>query len=421
MDQIVYWIWLSLSVTPDSATFPKLLERFPDAKSVYDADIKEISRAIGTNASDRKALAEKSLEKSVQIYEYCKKYNIGLLAYSDERYPIALREIQTPPVLLYYRGVLPDFNSGVYIASVGTRTLSEYGRRSAFKICYDLASAGATVVSGMAMGIDGVSHAAALSAGAPTVAVLGSGIDVCYPSPHLHLAREIVKRGCVITEFAPKTPPNKYNFPKRNRIISGLCSSTLIIEGSEKSGALITARCAQKQGRVVYALPGKVGEKNSEASNLMLKNGAKLVTSADDIIKDYDNRTKGLLNPFNLAKSLPIDVMAALSEYKVVAVTSGDDIFIPARSRKAKPEPSFEAFEDSINQEASKTSAEPPESFDKRALMLYKKIPANGECAIESLVDEEFSLRDIMKLLLKLEMGKFVTMLPGEKVSRKSN
>ena len=418
MDNLVYWIWLSLASTPDSATFPKLISKFQDAKAIYEADDKEISRVIGSNASDRRNLADKSLDKATEIHNFCIKHNVGMLAYPDERYPRSLREIQTPPVLLYYRGVLPDFNSGVYIASVGTRTLSDYGRRSAFKISYDLACAGATIVSGMAMGIDGVSHAAALSAGKPTVAVLGSGIDVCYPIAHLRLAREIVKTGCIITEFAPKTQPQRYNFPKRNRIISGLSSATVLIEGAEKSGALITARCAQSQGRAVYALPGKVGDKNSEASNLLLKNGAKLVTSAEDIIKAYDNGSTGLLNPFNLQVRLPIDVMEALRKYEVVAVTQGDDIFTPPRQNRAKVDnlPTSEA-----PKEEEPAIAAPPDSFDKNALKLYKKIPFSGEISIESLVSEEFSLRDVMKLLLKLEMGKFVVMLPGERVARKSN
>ena len=418
MDNLIYWIWLSLACTPDSATFPKLISKFPDAKAIYDADIKEISRVIGANASDRAALADKSLDKAMEIHSFCTKHNVGLLSYSDERYPKSLKEIQTPPVLLYYRGVLPDFNSGVYIASVGTRTLSDYGRRSAFKISYDLACAGATIVSGMAMGIDGVSHAAALSAGKPTVAVLGSGIDVCYPNAHLRLAREIVKTGCIITEFAPKTQPQRYNFPKRNRIISGLASATVLIEGGEKSGALITARCAQSQGRAVYALPGKVGDKNSEASNLLLKNGARLVTCAEDIIKAYDNSSTGLLNPFNLQSRLPVDVMEALRNYEVVAVAQGDDIFTPPKQKKQRVEkaPAF----DTPNEEEQVTQA-PPDSFDKNALKLYKKIPVSGEISIESLISEEFSMRDIMKLLLKLEMGKFVVMLPGEKVARKSN
>ena len=144
----------------------------------------------------------------------------------------------------------------------------------AFNIGYDLATAGATVVSGMAMGIDGVAMAGALSAGGKTVAVIGSGIDVCYPESHLTLAREVVKCGCVITEFAPGTKPSRYNFPKRNRIISGLSSATLVIEGKEKSGALITARHAMQQERPVYAFPGNVGNKNSELSLLLIKNSS---------------------------------------------------------------------------------------------------------------------------------------------------
>ena len=168
----------------------------------------------------------------------------------------------------------------------------------------------------------------------------------------------------------------------------------------------------------MYALPGKVGDKNSEASNLLLKNGAKLVTSAEDIIKAYDNGSTGLLNPFNLQVRLPIDVMEALRKYEVVAVTQGDDIFTPPRQNRAKVDylPTSEA-----PKEEEPAIAAPPDSFDKNALKLYKKIPFSGVMSIESLVSEEFSLRDVMKLLLKLEMGKFVVMLPGERVARKSN
>ena len=416
MDNLIYWIWLSLACTPDTSTFPKLIEKFCDAKRIYDADIKSISRVIGNSASDRTALADKELEKATEVYEFCKKHSIGIVTYGDDEYPNSLRDIQTPPVLLYYRGSLPDFNIGVYIASVGTRSLSEYGRRSAFKISYDLASAGATVVSGMAVGIDGVSHAGALAAGASTLAVIGSGIDICYPSGHLQLARAIVKCGCVLTEFAPGTPPSRYNFPKRNRIISGLCAATIVVEGSERSGSMITARFAKKQGRAVYALPGNVGQKNSEASNLLIKNGARLVSCAEDIIEHFAESHRGALNPFKLKPRCPVDMMAALREYGVQAVCPGDGIFIPPRSeRKAK-----ESEVKILDTHVCEVTSEPPSSFDAKALKLYKKIPTAGECTLESLIDSEFSLRDIMKYLLKLEMGHFIVMLPGEKVARKS-
>ena len=423
MDDTLYWIWLSLCCTPDSSTFPKLLERFSDAKQVYDATDKEISSCIGYNSSDRNAILKRELERAQNVYEFCKKRGVGILTYASERYPASLRSIKTPPVLLYYRGTLPDFDKLFLVSVVGTRSLSDYGRKYAFKISYDLASAGATVVSGMAMGIDGVALAGAISAGGKTIAVLGSGIDVCYPQGHLTLAREIVKGGCIMTEYAPGTAPGKYNFPKRNRIISGLCAATLVIEGKEKSGALITARCAKEQGRVLYAMPGNIGSPNSEVSNLLIKNGASLCTCADDIVRDFEGVYPGVINPFNLSPNLRVDMMQELSRLSVIAVCQSDGIFNPPKnkkkaSRKPKSDDVISAFDTEEPENVS--TAEPPDSFDPKALKIYKKIPIKGECSIESLVDEDTTLREVMKLLLKLEMGNFITMLPGESVQRKA-
>ena len=222
MDNMIYWIWLSLSCRPSGNTFGKLISEYDDAKAIYEADGKKISSIIGYRNSDRASLENKSLDRAEEVYAFCRKYKVGILAYNDERYPNSLRSIENPPVLLYYRGILPDFNRDFFLAAVGTRSISGYGRKNTFRICHDLASTGAIIVSGMAIGIDGVAMAGALSAGAKTVAVIGSGIDVCYPPQHLNLAREIVKQGCVLTEYAPGTQPTKFSFPARNRIISGL-------------------------------------------------------------------------------------------------------------------------------------------------------------------------------------------------------
>ena len=417
MDRIVYWIWLSLSCSPSGSTFGKLIKEFDDAKDIYLAEGKKISSIIGYRNSDRSSLENKSLDRAEEIYRFCKKMGVGLLPYYDEKYPQLLREIDNPPVLLYYRGRLPDFDKCFTVATVGTRKLSDYGRKNAFRIAYDLASAGATVVSGMAMGIDGVATAGALAAGGTTVAVIGSGIDICYPEQHLRLAREIVKLGCVLTEFAPGTPPSKLNFPKRNRIISGLSRATLVIEGPERSGALITARCAKEQGRAVYALPGNVGSTNSQLSNLLLKNGARMCTSAEDILKDYSDAFPTVINQFKLKDGIRADMMATLTEYGVVAVCPGDDIFVAPRTRKkAVSEPRF--TEDRSTESIGEPIA-PPQSFDKGALAVYRKIPTSGSCPLESLVDENMNLRQVMKYLLMLEVGGFVVMLPGETVSRK--
>lgn len=417
MDKMIYWIWLSLACSPSGSTFGKLIKEFNDAKDIYEADARRVSSVIGFRNSDRSRLADKNLDKAEEIYTFCKKHKVGLLPYCDERYPELLRQIDNPPVLLYYRGILPDFGKSFNVSAVGTRSLSDYGRRNAFRIGYDLASAGATVVSGMAIGIDGVAMAGALAAGGVTVAVIGSGIDVCYPAQHLKLAREIVKRGCVITEFAPGTQPNKLNFPKRNRIISGLSRATIVFEGAERSGALITARYAKEQGRAVYALPGNVGSKNSQLSNLLIKNGAKICTSAEDVLNDYKDAYRGVINTFNLKDGMTVDMMATLTEYGVVAVCPGDDIFVAPRPKKQSMKAS--ASEAVPSEEVKAEPVTPPMSFDKKALAVYKRIPTVGDCSLESLVDENTNLRQVMKCLLKLEMGGFVVMLPGEKVSRK--
>ncbi len=425
MDYRIHWIWLSLACTVDTVTFPKLIAEFNNAKDIYEADDYTISKCIGGKMSDRSNLADKSLERAEEIFGFCQKYGVGILTYADPEYPENLRKIPTPPVVLYYRGKLPDFNRQFCVAAVGTRNLSDYGRKNTFKICYDLAIGGATIVSGMALGIDGVAHAGAIAAEKPTVAVLGCGIDVCYPPQHLTLAREIVKSGCIITEYPPKTPPSKFNFPKRNRIISGLCSATVIFEGRENSGALITARYAKEQGRAVYALPGNVGAPNSEISNLLLKDGARLCTRAEDVFSDFEKEYTGVINPFMLKDRCPIDILYALRQLEVVANCPTDDIYIPVRQRKKAEKVVGKDKVDIDKSFASDkfTGTEEKhgsEEFDKEALRLYKKIPLKGYCDIESLLDEGQDLRQLMKLLLKLEIGKFIVLLPGDRVARKS-
>ena len=420
MDNMIYWIWLSLCCSPSGSTFAKLIKEFDGARDIYEATDKRVSSIIGYRNSDRRALENKDLARAEEIFAFCKKHNVGLLSYEDEKYPRSLREIDSPPVLLYYRGVLPSFDNIFAVSVVGTRHLSDYGRKNAFNISYDLATAGATVVSGMAMGIDGVAMAGAIAAGGKTIAVIGSGIDVCYPPQHLRLAREIVKSGCVMTEFAPGTPPSKYNFPKRNRIISGLSAATLVVEGPERSGALITARYATEQGKTVFAIPGNVGSKNSQLSNLLLKNGARICPSAEDILNSFADKYGKIINPFLLKERVMADMSSALNEYGVCAVCPNDDIFETPRKRRNRGEGANSSA--TVDEVAEPVEVKtPPVDFDARALKIYKKIPLDDSCSIESLVDGDSNLREVMKSLLKLEMGGFVKLLPGEMVSRKTN
>ncbi len=421
MDARIYEIWLSLACTPDTSTFAKLTESFDTAEDVYNASEKQIRSSVGPKASDCSRLIDKDLSRAESIYNFCTSKGVGLLSYYDEEFPESLRDIPTPPVLLYYRGKLPNFSRGFRCAIVGTRMLSDYGRINAFRLGYDMGKAGATVVSGMAIGIDSVALAGAIAAGATTIAVIGSGIDVCYPPQHLRLAKEIVKNGCVITEYAPGTKPEKYNFPRRNRLISGLCSATVVVEGRENSGSMITARHAKAQGRAVFAFPGNVGNEHSQATNLLIKNGASICTGADDIVAAFEKSCGTALNPFNLPIKRDVNMNAVLTELKVCATTPSDDIF---RVPRVKQQPLAVKNPISTHREEAKTSESdvrengnlPP--FDPATLRVYKKIPLDGECSIESLADAELGMRDVMKLLLKLEMSRFVVMLPGDKVKR---
>ncbi len=412
MNSLVYDIWLSLCCTPASVTFKKLLGRFSSAEEIYFAPDSEIRQAIGSNTSDRTKILDKDLEKAKEIYTFVKSKNVGVISYFDSDYPIALREISTPPVLLYYRGALPDFNSRVGVGIVGSREVSDIGRESAFYLGYDLARSGAVIVSGMARGIDGVAMTGALTAEGTVVAVIGSGIDICYPSEHLYLARETVKRGCIITEYAPGTKPLRFNFPKRNRIIAALSDSLIVVQAGVKSGALITADYAKEYGRRLYAFPGNANDKAFFGTNSLIKNGAKLITSADDVVSDYLD--SGCLNPFMLKDRKEVNLELALSEYKISALWQGDDILSPPRNKK-----SSNVNKNKEEATLSRASFEDtPDGLKGDMLLIYKKIPVKEGCTVDSLTGEGFDARRVASLLLRLEIGGYVEMLPGDRVKR---
>jgi DNA processing protein len=210
--------------------------------------------------------------------------DIDVVPWSDPRYPAALTSIVDPPPVLWIRGVV-DALHATGVAIVGSRAGSAYALAVAERLATDLASRGVVVVSGLARGVDAAAHRGALKGGA-TVAVLGSGVDVLYPPEHAPLAREIEKEGAVVSELVPGTPPQRWFFPLRNRIISGLCRAVVVIEAGERSGSLITARCALDQGREVLAVPGNVLSGRNRGAHGLLRDGAKIVESADDILEE---------------------------------------------------------------------------------------------------------------------------------------
>lgn len=300
----LYWIWLSLRLGNHNSSFQRLLESFDgSAYCVYGADREALSEADCLNSRQIELLLDKDLGEASSIWSWCRTNNVGILTYEDSYYPDSLREMKKPPISLYYMGNIPNLNNKLCVSVVGTRKMTEYGMRSGYKLSYELAAAGAVVVSGMALGIDSVAHAGAIAGGGTTIAVLGCGIDVIYPKQHRRLRRAICEHGAVITAYHPGTPAYKNQFPERNSIISALSEGTLVIEAPKSSGALITAEYAAEQSRAVYALPGSIEEPMSEGPNMLIKNGAVAITCAADILQYYFESRSKKVDPARLRRA----------------------------------------------------------------------------------------------------------------------
>ena len=285
---LIYWIWLATRQGMTAWEKQVVLSHFGNPEDCYFAenyqDIEELSKAA------LESLQDKDIREAETILSDCAKKKIHILTWQDARFPAALKNISDPPMILYYRGILPEFNTSPLIGVVGTRKASAYGLKLAETISRQIARCGGIVVSGMAEGIDAMATRGALSEEYPVVGVLGCGVDVVYPRCNRELFLKMERCGCLISEYPPETPPSKWNFPKRNRIISGLSCGVLVVEAPMKSGALITARQALDQGRDVFVTPGNVGIASCEGSNHLLREGAILATSGWDILSEYVHR-----------------------------------------------------------------------------------------------------------------------------------
>lgn len=286
MQEKVYWLGWQVLLSGMAKRIWSLVERFGSARAAWlasERDLVEIggfSREAAVSISQRRARVD--LGEELKRLENGK---IDYVLYDEPAYPEMLRGIFDPPPGLFVKGTLPPADA-LAVAIVGSRRPTPYGLAVAEKMAGELARAGVVVVSGMARGIDSSAHVGALSAGGPTVAVLGCGVDVVYPRENQRLMEKIMAGGAVLSEFAPGSPPEAWHFPVRNRIISGLCKATLVVEAGERSGALITADCALEQGRDVLAVPGNIGSPLSKGPNRLIKQGARLVEGVEDILEE---------------------------------------------------------------------------------------------------------------------------------------
>ncbi len=263
-----------------------LLERFGTADAVLQAapsELREV-QGIGVKLSQAIARAPSAEDVAAEI-ERCRQFGISLLTPQHNEYPRLLREIHDPPAVIFARGNMQP-RDALAIALVGSRHATQYGLAQAERLAGSLARAGLTIVSGLARGIDAAAHRGALAAGGRTIAVLGSGLANIYPPEHVALADEVARSGCLLSESPPRMQPISGAFPQRNRIISGISLGVIVVEASAQSGALITARHAMEQGREIFAVPGRVDSRVSHGCHRLIRDGAKLVESADDVLEE---------------------------------------------------------------------------------------------------------------------------------------
>ncbi|HEX8950130.1 MAG TPA: DNA-processing protein DprA [Dissulfurispiraceae bacterium] len=324
-------------------TIKRLLSAFRSPRKIFEASPGELRSVEEIKESRAKAIREFDAWDMVdRELEAAERHGVRIIRYTDKEYPGPLRHIDNSPVLLYSKGSIIEEDQYA-VAVVGSRNMTAYGRRIAETIAHDLASRGLTIVSGMARGIDTVAHQGALRAGGRSIAVLGCGLDTVYPSENRTLLGELSGSGCVISEFPMGMPPNKENFPRRNRLISGLSLGVLVVEATARSGSLITANYALEQGKDIFAVPGSIDARNSEGTNTLIKKGAKLVQSADDIMEELAPVLKGLLrarkNPGAGPGGLPAKLEISDEEKAICNILGGDPKHIDIIARELKVSP----------------------------------------------------------------------------------
>lgn len=280
--------WIALNAIPNLSPdkFTLLLDHFPSPEAIWEASPEQLKRVPGFERSVETFVHHRGKLDAEHELAEIERLGLNVLTLADAAYPEALRAIAHPPPVLMSKGSLVE-KDRVAIAIVGTRKPSDYGRMIAEKFAKELGERGFTVVSGMALGIDTAAHQGALTNGARTLAVLGGGLGYIYPQQNVPLVEEIAASGAVLTEFSPGTKPDRWTFPQRNRIISGLTRGTIVVEAGARSGALITAKCATQQGREVFAVPGSITNAKSRGAHRLIQKGAKLVVDVDDILEEF--------------------------------------------------------------------------------------------------------------------------------------
>lgn len=289
-----YWLWLTRIEGIGIKKQKLLIDFCKDPKKLFYMEGKALQECFSHPLfRENDVVSFNQSRDEIRLIDYEKRLEalgIGYVTIEEAHYPRLLKNLYDPPFLLYYRGILKEHPLSMGV--VGSRKCTAYGRKVAEKFAFNLAAEGVNVVSGLARGIDSYSHRGALDAGGFTTAILGCGINICYPKENVNIMKEIIQKGCIISEYGLDIPPKQGFFPMRNRLISGLSNGVLLIEARKRSGSLITVDCALDAGKDVFAVPGDVLGTSNEGSNNIIRLGGKAVFTVEDIMEEYYEKTK---------------------------------------------------------------------------------------------------------------------------------
>ena len=417
---LVHWIWFAHRPGLTDRMKLALLEHFPDPEEIYFSDSGLFDHIEGLTPEAKESLLDKVLTAAEETLEICRREKIHLLTFRDAAYPARLKNIPDPPVLLYYKGILPDLDGTPVIGVVGTRKASAYGLTTAKRMGYQIGKCGGIVVSGMAYGIDGMAMAGALTAGAAVVGVLGCGADIVYPASNRALFQDTERYGCILTEFAPGVPPLAYHFPKRNRIIAGLSCGVLVVEAPEKSGALITARQALDQGRDVFVVPGNIDVPSFAGSHQLLRDGAIPVFSGWDAVSEYQ-----ALYPDKVCKDTAPASQTAYPD-EVIRAAADEKTTVKVAQKVCQPKKKESSAEKSckkiIDKEPSAPYIDLNDTLPKLSVEESSIVSAlkNGERLVDDIIAETgMSTGKLLAQLTMMELKGVIRRLPGKRIALK--
>ncbi|MEE0264426.1 MAG: DNA-processing protein DprA [Acutalibacteraceae bacterium] len=403
-DTLKYWVWLQACLGYANPKVNVIRRFYPSVIDFYNGGRQEWILCGCFTKSEMQNFSTFTLQQAQQIIDKCNLLGYKMYTMDMPEYPEQLKEIYDPPAVLYVNGNLPDVDNILSIAMVGTRNATVNGKKLAYSIAYDLAKSGVAVVSGGALGIDTSSHSGALSAQGTTICVLGCGINYNYLMCNAPMRSSIAKTGAVISEYPPDTAPQKYSFPKRNRIISALSQGVLVVEAGEKSGALITATTALSQNKDVFAIPGDVTNAVAFGTNSLIKQGAKPVTNAVDIIEEYTNKYT-----LTVQEPLPID---EISDNIINSIPNG-------RKRAV----SVNSIADKNNNTASVKNTDNVDINNKVSKKLLSDISDNASLIYDIVFEAPSTVDDIIiktKLTASAVMQALTELELEEAVTRKS-